>query len=349
METGYRGTFVISWAQTETDGRANAPLAAVGAGASWRWRGRALRLDGPSDVLLLKSAVGEADIHRRAARTVRRFSGPALALAPRESVEDDSEPLSQAFVLTDGARSYRATVIEPADGERLLMFQDAMPLAGVDLWVVRAALGAPTTRAPRAGASGRVGLVQGSMVRTPTGDRPVDTLTPGDLVMTRDHDAQPLLWLGRSQIGGARLHAMPDLRPVRIRAGALGRGRPLADLSVLPDHRIMIDGPRASALFDEGEVLVAARDLVDDRAIHRDHSRRELWLYQLFFAQPQILLANGLECESFQPSEAALGALDPDAREALGEYLPDPAAYGDPARRCLTPAEARIVIGAPKG
>ena len=41
---------------------------------------------------------------------------------------------------------------------------------------------------------------------------------------------------------GARLYAMPHLRPIRFRAGALGQGRPEDDLLVSPQHRMLVQG-----------------------------------------------------------------------------------------------------------
>ena len=46
MRTGFRGTFVISWSQTETDGLKAAPLDVLAVGASWRWSGEAVRVEG---------------------------------------------------------------------------------------------------------------------------------------------------------------------------------------------------------------------------------------------------------------------------------------------------------------
>ena len=59
METGFTGTFVISWSQTELDGLVSAPTDALRIGAVWSWHGDSLRLDGPTELLRLEGAEGE--------------------------------------------------------------------------------------------------------------------------------------------------------------------------------------------------------------------------------------------------------------------------------------------------
>jgi len=73
MKTGFKGTFVISWSQTELDGFWSAPLENLRVGTAWSWTGEAVRVDGPADILPLGDAAGEADIRKRAAMSVRRL------------------------------------------------------------------------------------------------------------------------------------------------------------------------------------------------------------------------------------------------------------------------------------
>ena len=61
MGTSFRGTFVISWSQTEVDGQKAATLQALMSGSVWSWRGEAVRVEGPHGVLNLTGATGEED------------------------------------------------------------------------------------------------------------------------------------------------------------------------------------------------------------------------------------------------------------------------------------------------
>jgi len=76
FKTGFLGTFVISWSQTEIDGLEAAPVQSLKVGAAWSWRGDTICVDGPNNVLRLDRADDAAQLRRRAARKVQRLSVP---------------------------------------------------------------------------------------------------------------------------------------------------------------------------------------------------------------------------------------------------------------------------------
>lgn len=350
MKTGYLGTFVISWAQTEIDGIAGAPVEVLGTGACWRWSGEALRVDGPNDMLLLSGAEGDADLRLRAAKMVRRLLGAAVAgevtlslngLASMPDLPD------QSFTVTDGISAYVVTLVDlPSGGARLLMFAGHIPPRDTDLWLVDSTLDIRPA-ALRLPEPGVICFTPGTLVDTPEGRRPVEALRPGEKVLTRDDGAQELLWIGTRRMSGARLYAMPHLRPVRIRAGAFGIGRPEGDLVVSPQHRMLLQGPAARALFNEAEVLVQAIDLVNGGSVRLEQGLPEVTYIHLMFERHQVLRANGMESESFHPASTSLEMIEAAQRAALLRLRPeiaaDPMAYGAPARRQLSPSEAAIL------
>ena len=350
MIAGTRGTFVISWSQTEIDGLLAAPLDVMAVGASWRWMGDAVRVDGPAGVLVLEGPEGIADIRKRASRMVRRLIGVAVAgeadVADGTALQED-EP-DQGFIVTDGHQSWSVTVLPvPDTGARLLMFVGDLPPVGHDLWVVRTAIDRTHSGAGAAVAGGVICFTPGTRIATPGGLRLIESLTPGDRILTRDNGAQDILWTGNRRMTGARLHAMPHLRPIRFRAGALGIDRPDADLIVSPQHRMLLRGPAAQALFNADEVLIKAEDLINDVTIAVDHALREVTYIHILLDRHNIVWANGMETESFHPSNTALDTIDAGQRDRLMSILPDiarnPAAYGEYARRNLSSSEAAIL------
>jgi Hint domain-containing protein len=349
MKTGFRGAFVISWSQTDVDGLESAPIEALEVGAAWSWHGDAVRVDGPSEVLRLDMADGEAELRRRAARTVRRLVGAAVQNRTDLAAIDIDEPImDSSFVVTNGAQSYTVTAIEVGPGQKpLLMFLDSLPPRNTDLWVVHHSLAALTRPQDDVSNGGVICFTPGTRIATPEGPRMVQDLREGDMVQTRDNGPQEVLWIGARKMTGARLFVMPKLRPVRIKAGALGIDRPEEELLVSPEHRMLLRGPAARALFNTPEVLVRAGDLINDRTILTDVTIREVTYVHLLLSSHQILWANGVETESFHPANAALSALDDQDRLRLMTHLPsveqDPYLYGPHARRNLTPSEAAIL------
>lgn len=349
MKTGFRGAYVICWSQTEIDGLEDAPRDALSIGSAWSWRGEVLRVDGPTDVLQLDRAEEADALRQRAARKVHRLVGLTAPSAPRVDLEEEKASARDSwFVLTDGARVFTATVIDALQGSvPLLMFVDELPPRNTDMWVVRQVRQEKARPAPAAIPSGMICFTPGTFITTPFGQRPIETLREGDRILTRDNGPQEILWVGSRRMSGARLRAMPQLRPVRLRVGALGIDRPDRELLVSPDHRLLLKSRRAKSAFDEAEVLVAARDLVNDKSITVDHAAREVTYIHLLLARHEVIAANGVLAESFHPASASFGALDErDLGRLLGLYPQldaDPFSYGAFARRRLSSSEAAIL------
>jgi hypothetical protein len=354
MKAGYRGTFVISWAQTEIDGIRAAPFAALTIGAQWRWWGDPAGIDRRGDVYTLNDALGADHLHEHAARAAARVLR-AVGLRP-DSVHnrtvfqdrpDGDQSGPHGFTVTNGLECYRLTAITADNGVLLVLFDGSVPPRGVDLFVLEHSGDTQATVKPPEKTPGVICFTPGTSIETPEGPRLIEDIRPGDRISTMDDGAQEVLWTGQRRMTGARLHAMPHLRPIRIRAGAMGEDRPDHDLLVSPQHRMLVKSAPSLSLFNQPEVLIAASDLVDGNMVLTDTALREVTYIHLMTERHQIVWANGLETESFHPANADLNMIDPVQRSALLDLLPsvaaDPYSYGDFARRSLTAPEAAIL------
>ncbi|OSQ48195.1 Hint domain-containing protein [Marivita geojedonensis] len=350
MGTAYKGTFVISWSQTTIDTLQSAPVDFLRVGVAWSWTGDAVRVDGPNDLVRLDEAEGEADRRRRAARMVRRLVGAAMEDIPDPAALAVDHPIAdKSFVVTDGGTTYTVTLIETGPQKQpLLMFLDGVPPRDHDLWVVHATLATVVTQTDAEHQGAVICFTPETRILTPDGVKLIHELREGDYVQTKDNGAQPIQWMGQRRMSGARLFAMPKLRPIRIRAGVFGLDEPDEDLLVSPEHRMLIKGRVAMDLFNTPEVLVAARDLVDHERVSVDLNVREITYVHMLLPQHEILFANGVESESFHPANAALSTLDPQDRDRLGQMLPNveynPQSYGSYARRNLSASETAILL-----
>ncbi|MEM9797977.1 MAG: Hint domain-containing protein [Pseudomonadota bacterium] len=331
------GAQVISHIQTRVDGAFPSTRNPFPFGSTFRWHGEPLRLDGVRRSNLLAQMSGLQDTQIEASIVKLNGQRPRRRVAPAAPIDDP-----EALILASGGRRWVAQLIPTDTAELLLLFPDGLPPVDDGLTIVQSAR-------PRQSAPPRntICFTEGTLVDTQRGPVAVEDIFAGDRVMTRDDGAQEVLWTGLRRLSGHQLSASPGLRPVRIRADALRPGSPDPDLLVSPSHQLLVAGPKARALWGEPEVLIRARDLVDDRRILVDHRLTEVTYVHLLFRRHQIVRANGLLCESFHPGDADLTPLPTAEREELLEIAPDVDrdvhAYGPHARRCLSSAEVAIL------
>jgi hypothetical protein len=187
------------------------------------------------------------------------------------------------FYLADGRRFFSplgATNLEPAT------FVSTISTSTTNVAVPVASLGPPC-------------FTPGALILTPGGERPVEDLRPGDLVVTRDRGAQPVLWAGGQEVDGTG-----DFAPVLIRAGALGNRR---DLLVSPQHRLLIRGWRAELFAGLPEAMVAAVHLVNGRTVVRAPRPSVTYLH-FMLERHEIVFAEGAQTESLDPAGEAAAA-----------------------------------------
>jgi hypothetical protein len=132
---------------------------------------------------------------------------------------------------------------------------------------------------------------RGTGIRTPSGDRPVESLTPGDLVMVASEDgpvARPVRWLGHRRIDLPAAPSPEQVAPIRILRDAFGAGMPHRELLVSPSHGILVDG-----------VLVCAGHLVNGSTIRRETGLAFVDYFHVELDSHGILFADGLPAESY--------------------------------------------------
>ena len=185
----------------------------------------------------------------------------------------------------------------------------------------------------------------GTRIMTDRGEVAVETLVAGDLVRTLDHRLQPLRWVGKRVLSLADLIVAPRLRPVRIAAGALGPRLPERDMMVSPQHRILVEGSRAEMLFGEAEVLVAASDLAGLDGVEPAFPYGVSYIHLLFDAH-ELVQADGIWTESFQPAGRTLAAMDATQRAEVEALFPELSAGASfPAARVTLKAhEVRVLL-----
>ncbi|MFI0396276.1 Hint domain-containing protein [Paracoccus jiaweipingae] len=180
-------------------------------------------------------------------------------------------------------------------------------------------------------------FTSGTLIDTPHGPVPIQDLRPGDLVLTRDNGPQPIRWVGGRLLDARALDLRPNLRPIRIRAGALGPGQPCRDLVVSPQHRILVQSSIAARMFDSPEVLIAAKHLCLLDGITPEAPPDGVHYLHILLDRHEVLRSNGAWTESLLTGPQALKSLTAPARHEILSIFPELAA-------AITPPGARPLI-----
>lgn len=131
-------------------------------------------------------------------------------------------------------------------------------------------------------------FMAGTMIATPYGERSIESLKAGDLVLTAEGKAMPIRWVGKQEV--SKTFADPiTAMPILVKAGALGESIPKRDLYLSPAHALFIDG-----------TLAQAGALVNGQSIVRFRDTPETFTYyNIELDEHTLILAEGVAAESF--------------------------------------------------
>ena len=132
----------------------------------------------------------------------------------------------------------------------------------------------------------------GTTILTPDGERAIETLQPGDRVVTHDGRSTPVIWVARQTVANPRFVEL-GRKPVRIDAGALGPNLPNRPLTVTADHALLF-----------GDMLVNAGTLAEDGTPIRflplsDMPTRFVWWHVELENHEVVPVNGGVPAESF--------------------------------------------------
>ena len=187
----------------------------------------------------------------------------------------------------------------------------------------------------------------GTLIATPNGEVAVEALKEGDQVITRDNGLQTIRWVGSRTMTTEDLAEADSLRPILIRAGALSHNQPQRDMVVSPNHRVLVNSARVELLFEENEVLVAAKHLLGLEGVERLGSDAVVYIH-IMCDQHEVVLSDGAWTESFQPGDMSLKGVGKEQREEILTIFPELATYDGieayvAARRVLKKHEAALL------
>ena len=195
--------------------------------------------------------------------------------------------------------------------------------------------------------AGPICFTPGTLIATPRGEVPVETLREGDKVITRDNGIQEIRWVGTRTLDRAELAENPHFKPILVKKGSLGNGLPERDMVVSPQHRLLVANETTELYFNETEVLVPAKHLVNKWGISKLETLRTTYIH-FMCDRHEVVLSNGSWTESFQPGQASMTTLGEDVRNEILALFPELKTHEGmesyvAARRSLKAHEAKLL------
>ena len=159
-------------------------------------------------------------------------------------------------------------------------------------------------------------FTSGTLIATEHGSAPVETLRVGDRVQTRDNGLRPIRWIGRRDVDHHDLTTNPMLRPVHIAPGTFGNARALR---LSPQHALALQTDRGVTQ------LVRAGHLARMKGggVRVANGVRAVTYHHLLLDSHDLILAEGVACESFYPGPWGLLSVGPSATRDLIRMMPE--------------------------
>lgn len=168
------------------------------------------------------------------------------------------------------------------------------------------------------------GIVAGATVRTPCGPRRIETLRPGDMVVTRCEGLRPVRMILSREVSRTDYLKAPDRAPIRFSERAMGPLMPQKPALMAGDHKVLVPGYRVEGQPDDTPVFVTAAELLrSSDEVRVDKSMTTITYYHLVFDAHVVLTVNGLLVESFLTSPKNLDRLHPETLRKLESALPE--------------------------
>ncbi|MCX7558909.1 Hint domain-containing protein [Sulfitobacter sp. F26204] len=183
------------------------------------------------------------------------------------------------------------------------------------------------------------GLMAGTKVASNLGWRSIEALTVGDSVLTFDNGMQEITEVRRQIFWMDAPDTAAAAWPVYVPVGALDNRE---EMILMADQGVVVESDGASDAFGDPFAMVPAHTLEGVRGIIRAAPAEQIELIAIYFAQPQVIYAEGgalIHCPTNTVSLDAFLNADADAYAMLS---PRDAAF---VAECLVVEDQMLATG----
>lgn len=192
-------------------------------------------------------------------------------------------------------------------------------------------------------------FARGTLIATDQGQTAVEDLVPGMRIITAEGRIEPLVWIGSMIVYPAR--AVPEIAPVtmtRITGDAFGEGRPMPDLLLGPQARILFRDPRCRGVCGTDTSYAPARAFVDGDHVISVSPVAPMAVFHLMLRRQGTIRAAGVDVESYHPGLGYGEVIDPQMAGLFLSLFPQVAGFADfgpVAHPRLTLSDAEMILG----
>ena len=166
-------------------------------------------------------------------------------------------------------------------------------------------------------------FTRGTLILTDRGEVPIEEISTNDMVWTLGDAFRPVRWISSRIVPKRLLEQNEKLRPIIFGAGSLGHGLPVSELSVSPQHRMLLRSKTVEHAFGVDEVLIAANRLLTLPNVRRATPAEPVEYFHILFDHHEIIKANGALSESMHTGAETRKAIPPAQWNELITLFPD--------------------------
>ena len=183
----------------------------------------------------------------------------------------------------------------------------------------------------------------GTQIRTADGLISIEDIKAGTEILVADGNVNTVTWAGSTI---TKLTNSTFKRPIVFAPGSiLGNTE---ELKVSPNHCVVIKGAMAKILFDQDEILVPAKMLVNDKNITIDMKSTEVEYFHFMFDKHEVVFtADGTATESLFVGSESIKGFALDSRKEILSLFPqlgeEQNLHSNAARMVIAPHEATVI------
>ena len=166
-------------------------------------------------------------------------------------------------------------------------------------------------------------FAHGVLINTAQGPVAVEDLVPGMEIEAAKGGTTTLKWVGAiTLVPGAPSASDDPQRLYRITADALGLGRPATDATFGPAARLLKRDPAVVNALGAEAALSPVSAMEDGVSVVALNPVSPVRVYHLAFDSHQVIMANGVEVESYHPGPDAHYSMSQELRELFVSLFP---------------------------